>query len=93
MNGFQVMAEAFHKAGDEKKARIHTFLASCNEEDFDILFDSSAFNDIAKGYLRLALRELEDEDEIEDETAAAVRRRFNLLFSELSAADVRRKLD
>ena len=92
MNGFEVMAEAFRKTGDEKKARIHAFLASCDEEDIEILFDSSAFNDIAKSYLRLALKELEDEGEIEDETAAAVRRRFSLLFSEMSAADVRKRL-
>ena len=64
------------------------FLATCDDTDICNMFDSSAFNEIAKSYLRIAVRELTDEGTIDEEQAQAVRNRFSLLFDEKQAHEV-----
>ncbi len=88
MNGFSDYAEFFKKEGNEKEARLYSFLGTCDEEDFCYLFDSTAFNDIAKAYLRKTVKELVEEDVIDEEQAQDIRRRFVLLFDLLSAKQV-----
>lgn len=97
MNGFKIMADSLRKAAGEgkieqtqadKQARVYDFLASCDEADIETLFDSSAFNDIAKSYLRLAVKELTEENVIDEEQATAVRNRYSLLFSEKQSGEV-----
>lgn len=97
MNGFTLLADAQRKAVEkgliskeesDKKCRVYDFLATCDQEDFCNLFDSSAFNEIAKSYLRIAVRELTDEGTIDEEQAQAVRNRYSLLFSEKQAHEV-----
>ena len=65
MNGFQLLSDSYKKAlslGEisreeaEKKCRVFDFLATCDQDDFYNLFDSSAFNEISKSYMRLAVR-------------------------------------
>lgn len=91
------MADSLRKAAGEgkieqvqadKQARVYDFLASCDEADIETLFDSSAFNDIAKSYLRLAVKELTEENVIDEEQATAVRNRYSLLFSEMQSGEV-----
>ena len=97
MDGFKIMANSLRKAAEEgkieqtqadKQARIYDFLSSCDEADINTLFDSSAFNEIAKSYLRLAVNELTAENVIDEEQARAVRNRYSLLFSEMKASEV-----
>lgn len=97
MNGFELMAESYRKiasegnmaaAEAEKKCKAFDFLASCDEEDIYNLFDSSAFNEIAKSYMRLTVKELVSEGKLDDEQAKAVRNRFSLLFDEKKAKEV-----
>lgn len=97
MNGFRLMADSYRKTAEqgtikqadaEKKCKALDFLATCDQDDFYNLFDSSAFNDIAKDYLRLAVNELISEGEIDEEHGRAIRNRFSLLFSEKSAKEV-----
>lgn len=97
MNGFKVMAEAYKKAAEEgkigkaeaeKQHRIYEFLGSCDQEDIFSLFDSSAFNEIAKSYMREAVKELIAEEVIEEEQGRAIRNRFSLLFDEKKAGEV-----
>lgn len=97
MNGFKVMAETYKKAAEEgkigkaeaeKQHRIYEFLGSCDQEDIFNLFDSSAFNEIAKSYLRIAARELIEEGTIDEEQGRAIRNRFSLLFDEKKAGEV-----
>ena len=64
MNGFQIMADSYRKAASEgkinkvqadKDIRIYDFLGSCDQVDIYKLFDSSAFNEIVKSYMRLTV--------------------------------------
>lgn len=100
MNGYKLMAESYRKAAKEgnisreeaeKIARSYDILASCDQEDICNLFDSSAFNEIAKSYMRLAVKELIEEGTIEEEQGRAIRNRFSLLFSEKKASEVWKK--
>lgn len=53
-----MLADAHRKAGQQRQADLLDILAGCTQEDICALFDSTAFNDIAKGYLQQACREL-----------------------------------
>ena len=97
MDGFKIMSESYRKAAEkgmitkeqaDKDCRIYDFLGACDEEDIYTLFDSSAFNEIAKSYMRIAVKELVEEGTLEEEQAQAVRNRFSLLFDEKKAAEV-----
>ncbi len=97
MNGFKLMADSYRKAAEEGKIskeqadsdiRIFDFLGTCDDDDFYKLFDSSAFNEIAKSYMRLAVKELVSEGTIDEDQGKAVRNRFSLLFDEKQAKDV-----
>ena len=97
MNGFQLQADAYRKAAEQgkitqeqadKECKVFDFLAICDDEDICNLFNSSAFNEIAKSYMRLAVRELADEGVIDEEQATAVRNRYSLLFDEKRAQEV-----
>lgn len=97
MNGYKIMAESYRtlaSAGDitqeqaDKECRIFDFLATCDDDDICRLFDSSAFNDIAKAYLKVAVAELTDEGTINEEQAEKVRNRFSVLFSEKRANEI-----
>ena len=97
MNGYKLLSESYKKAAEEgniskeeaaKHTRVYDFLASCDLDDIFILYDSSAFNEIAKSYMRLAVRELVEEGTIEEEQGRAIRNRFSLLFDEKTAKEV-----
>ncbi len=97
MNGFKLMADSYRKAAEEgkiskeqadKDCRIFDFLGTCDDDDFYKLFDSSAFNEIAKSYMRLAVKELVSEGTIDEDQGKAVRNRFSLLFDEKQDKDV-----
>ncbi len=97
MNGFMLLSDAQRKAADRgmvtaeeaaKKCRVYDFLARCDEEDFYNMFDSSAFNEIAKSYMRLAVKELVSEGTIDEDQGKAVRNRFSLLFDEKQSKEV-----
>lgn len=97
MDGFKLIADTYRKAASEgqitqkqadKDCRIFDFLADCDQDDIYRLFDSSVFNEIAKSYLRIAVKELANEGTIDEEQARAVCNRFSLLFDEMSAREV-----
>lgn len=97
MNGFKLMADSYRKASTEgkidkeqadKDIRIFDFLATCDDDDFYRLFDSSAFNEIAKSYMRLAVRDLENDGTLTKQQGEAVRERFCGLFDEVRAKEV-----
>lgn len=97
MNGYKLLADSYRKAAEEKKitqeqadkeCKVLDFLATCDEIDICNLFNSSAFNEITKSYLRIAVKELTEEGTIDEDQAKAVRNRFSLLFDEKQAQDV-----
>ena len=97
MNGFELMSESYRKAAEQgiitqrqadKECKVYDFLATCDDEDICKLFDSSAFNEIARSYMRLAVKELVEEGTIDEEQGRAVRNRFSLLFDEKTASQV-----
>lgn len=95
MNGFELMAEGYQKAAGgtdageaERKAKIYKFLGSCTDNDIYTLFDSSAFNEIAKDYMRKAVRRLVDNGTLDEEQGRAVRNEYAYLFSIMTAKEV-----
>ena len=63
MNGYTMLAESYKKLLQEgkvteeeakKNIKVMEFLAECSEEEINIMFDSAAFNEIMKEYVRRA---------------------------------------
>ena len=68
----------------EKEIRIYEFLATCDVDDFCQMVDSSAFNDIIKAYLCMAVNNAK----ITEESADKVKRELHWIFDEKSAKEV-----
>ena len=97
MNGFVLMADSYRKAAGEgkinkeqaeKQARVYDFLGTCDTDDLYTLFDSTAFNEIAKDYMRAAVKRLILNGTIDEEQGAAVRSEYAFMFSEKTAKEV-----
>ena len=93
MNGFALMADSYRKAADQgeidrtqadAKIRIFDFLATCSQDDFYFMVDSSAFNDIIRDYLRTALQNAEADEEM----ISNVMNELRSLFSEKTAKEI-----
>ena len=97
MNGYQVMSDAYRKAAEEgkipnetaeKQCRIYDFLATCDEDDFDRLFDSMAFIKYANAYLDATLKDLQDRGTINDIQVLTIKTTFAVMLSEKKSKDV-----
>ena len=97
MNGFQLMADACRKAADkgkisrlktEKKCKVYDFLATCDREDINNLFDSGVFNDITKAYLNFTLGELREDGDIRKKDAEIIEEKFGKIFDGSNAEDI-----
>lgn len=80
MNGYQVQAESYRQVLDrdrnnmdptdvtdmENKIRVFEQLAKAEPDDKYIMFDSSMFNDIYKGYVEKIIDELCEEEDTEE---------------------------
>lgn len=89
MNGFKLMADSIRKVnGNEKQARVYDYLATCDQDDINTLFDSTAFNEIAKQYMRVAVRRLTDNGTIDEEQGTAIRNEYARLFEDLTAKEI-----
>ena len=74
MNGYQMIADSYRtlserekdidRASIESKIKALDFLATATEEERLELFNSSAFNDVVKGYMEMAVDNMELEDEV-----------------------------
>lgn len=93
MNGFELMAEAYKKLAcqdkiekevAEKEIRIFEILASCDQDDLCRLVDSSALNDILKGYMKVAV----DNTDIDDISKAKVLAQIPWALDQYSAKEV-----
>lgn len=97
MNGYQITADSYRhflendKDPDtDREAIQHTikaldFLATATEEERLELFNSSAFNDVVKGYLKMAVDNIELEDEERGEIRQKLLNEFRYLFDTVTA--------
>lgn len=96
MNGFAMMSDSYRKLIEqgkiekeiaEKEIRIYDFLATCTDDDFCRMIDSTAFNEIIRTFCRKAIRNAKvDEDERMIENA--IMNELRWLFDEKTAKEV-----
>lgn len=72
------------KDSAEKSIRIYEFLATCDKDDLCQMVDSSAFNDIIRAFLKMAVVNAELEEEQQDKVLNQLR----WIFDEKSAKEV-----
>lgn len=93
MNGFTIMADSYRKLMEqgeidketaEKKIRIYEFLATCDTDDLCSMVDSSAFNDIIRAFLKMAVKNADIDEESQDKVINQLR----WIFDEKSAREV-----
>lgn len=87
MNGYTLMAESCKKLLEqgkidketaEKYIRIYEFLATCDIDDLCHMVDSSAFNDIIRSFLKMAVVNAELDEEQQDKVLNQLRWIFDL---------------
>lgn len=93
MNGYTLMSESYRKLINEgkieredaeKEIRIFEFLASCDQDDLCRLVDSSAFNDIIKGYMKVAV----EDAGVEEKAKSRVLDSIYKIFDSYSAKEI-----
>ena len=93
MNGFTLMAKSYRKLMDEgklekeiaeKEIRVLEFLATCDVDDFCRMVDSSAFNDIIRAFLKMAVVNAD----IDEKSKEKVIEQLRWIFDEKSAKEV-----
>ena len=81
MNRYEEMSKTYRelaergeisKEDSEKQCKVYDFLASCDADDINNLFDSGAFNSFAKKYTILAVDNIKNEGVINRDQAHAV---------------------
>jgi len=91
MNGYKMLADSYRKFlndatadQDDIKIRIKAldFLAECDKATIYALFDSSAFNDIVKGYIAMIA---DNEKELTNEQRGHLKGHVEGLFDIASA--------
>lgn len=94
MNGYQIHSQTYKdylekhpeepeevKAGMQRKIKALDFLADCTEEERLELFNSTAFNDVVKGYVKRACDNLE----LEEDTRRELLNELRYLFDTMTA--------
>lgn len=94
MNKYSMMAESYRslleqgkidKETADKYIKVYEFLAACDRDDFYIMVDSSAFNDIIRAYLKEAV---EDTAEIEANAKDRILEQLDCIFDERITQEV-----
>ena len=92
MNGYKMLADEYRKFLDDpdtdqedinRKIKALDFLATCDRATIHELFDSSAFNDIVKGYVEMIADESED---LTDGQKSYIKGRISGLFDRVTAS-------
>lgn len=93
MNGFTMMSDSYKKLMEqgkitkeiaEKEIRIYNFLATCTVDDFCRMVDSSAFNDIIRAFVKMAVINAD----IGEENQEKVTNQLRWIFDEKSTREV-----
>lgn len=87
MNGYKMTADGYRKllgnskldqADIESNIKTLDFLAACTDEDIYNLFNSTAFNNICMGYVKVALNDFKEiDEELKDRIINYVRYKFD----------------
>jgi hypothetical protein len=93
MNGYEMMTESYRqlvKHGEidketaDKEIRIYDFLATCDTEDICRMVDSSAFNDIIRAFVEMAVKNADIDEDSRNKVVGQLR----WLFDEKMAKEV-----
>lgn len=93
MNGYIMLSESvsmlaeqgkIDKKTAEKAIRIYEFLATCDIDDLCIMVDSTAFNDLIRAFLKMAV----ENAGIDEESRNKVLNQIPWIFDEKNAKEV-----
>ena len=93
MNGYEMMADSYKqlvkqgkidKETADREIRVYDFLATCDSDDLCRMVDSSAFNDIIRAYLKMAVQSADIDEDSRNKVVGQLR----WLFDEKTAKQV-----
>ena len=93
MNGYEMMADSYRqlvkqgkidKETADREIHVYDFLATCDSDDLCRMVDSSAFNDIIRAYLKMAVQSADIDEDSRNKVVGQLR----WLFDEKTAKEV-----
>lgn len=93
MNGYEMMADSYRqlvkqgkidKETADREIRVYDFLTTCDSDDLCRMVDSSAFNDIIRAYLKMAVQSADIDEDSRNKVVGQLR----WLFDEKTAKEV-----
>lgn len=93
VNGYTMMADSYRtlmkqgkidKETADKEIRVYDFLGTCDSDDLCRMVDSSAFNDIIRAYVEMAVKNADIDEDSRNKVVGQLR----WLFDEKTAKQV-----